>query len=87
MFQHLLGHLNDCEHEFSVERSSEACVKQLEILGFDINAFVNNISRNTIVVLINKGKYEDGRLYLSKNIDTDSMKFFINLKDINHIVL
>ena len=57
------------------------------LLGFDINAFVNNISRNTIVVLINKGKYEDGRLYLSKNIDTDSMKFFINLKDINHIVL
>ena len=33
----LLGHLNDCEHEFSVERSSEACVKQLEVLGFDIN--------------------------------------------------
>lgn len=33
----LLGHMNDCEHEFSVERSSEACVKQLEVLGFNIN--------------------------------------------------
>lgn len=57
------------------------------LLGFNISAYLNSVSKNTVVVLISSGKYDNKKLYLSKDISNNSMNFFINLNDITHIVL